>query len=74
VVKEKKQKRDRLREVQITKIAKQKQIFELKNITEIKEMIFKREEKLLVMKNKTDKFILDLLSCEDEIQTVLKIM
>lgn len=26
------------------------------------------------MKNKTDKFILDLLSCEDEIQTFLKIM
>ena len=47
MVKEKKQKRDRLREVQITKIAKQKQIFELNNITEIKEMVFKREEKLL---------------------------
>ena len=73
-MKEKKQKRDRLREVQITKIAKQKQIFELNNITEIKEMVFKREEKLLEMKNKTDKFILDLLSCEDEIQTFLKIM
>ena len=72
VVKENKQKRDRLRQVKIRKIAKQKQELEVVNIEKMKEMILRKEEKLSEMKNKTDRLELDLLSCEDEIQAVLK--